>query len=210
MLKNIYLDIETSRFFQDPEVASLPRSKQLDMIAGGRVFAITYCNGVWYTWNDPRDLWAYLRGSLIITWNGNEFDIPVVQKAASLGGYDDPSLDPWYSLDLFAECRVRTGRWYKLGFIAEGNLGRGKSGDGQSAAEWFRSGEIERVEAYCRDDVQLLVDLYHVAQTTGLLLPPKPNDVRDANPDITFRLFLNGSKWRLLANEAEIDQSTVG
>lgn len=199
-MTNVYLDTEVSRFFADPDIKALPRSRQLDAIAASFGVGVTYSErDGWQTWTNAAELWSHLIGKRIISWNGTAFDVPVIQKAANLAGYPDAALNPWSELDLFAECRTRTGRWYKLGQIAEANLGRGKIGDGQSASEWLRTGDFERAAAYCKDDVQLVIDLHLVAQREGLLLPPKSGDTRDPNFDTTYRLWLNedGSQWRL-------------
>lgn len=213
-MNNIYLDIETTRFFQDEAIKALPRSHQLDAIAESFGVAVTFeARNGWQTWTNPALLWAYLVGQRIVSWNGTAFDVPVIQKAANLAGYPDAALNVWSELDLFAEARTRTGRWYNLGQIAEANLGKGKSGDGQSAAEWLRAGDFDRAAAYCKDDVQLVVDLHLIAQREGLLLPPKPNDTRDRAPDTTYRLWLSesGDQWRLRdeTNGREIDSQGI-
>src|SRR5262245_13339643 len=113
----IYLDIETVRFFSDPDIKRLPRTQQIGALAAYFGVALTYDEQAgWRTWTPQqvKDLWAALRGQTICGWNIVSFDVPVVQGAAVLAGYSDPGLDPWYAFDLFAEIRTRTGRWYKL------------------------------------------------------------------------------------------------
>lgn len=144
--------------------------------------AITYDDAHgWREWwpNDMAALWDALRGQRIVGWNVIGFDVPVIQQAVRNLGAPDPALDAWFALDLLAEIRDATGRWYKLEEVAHANLGRGKSGDGQQAAEWLRSGDpalVGRAVGYCMLDVQLVIDLHEMARTSGLTLPPRERD----------------------------------
>lgn len=207
----IYLDTETTRFFQDPEIARLPRAQQIPALAAYIGVAVTYdaVTG-WRTWwpGDMATLWMTLRGNQIAGWNVILFDVPLIRQAAALAGMSDPGLDPWTTLDLFAEIRTRTSRWYKLEEIAVANLGHGKSGDGQAASEWLRSGDADltrRAAEYCRLDVQLVIDLHQLAQTTGLACPARGKD----NDPVAYRYWTNadGSRWQLAADGgAVLDQ----
>lgn len=200
----IYCDVETTKFFADPEIARLPRARQIPALAAHVGVAVTYdaAHGYSAWWPDEIvALWKVLRHNQIAGWNVIHFDVPLIQQAAQLAGLPDPALDPWTALDLFAECRRHTGRWYKLEDIAQANLGRGKSGDGQQAAEWLRSGDAalrEKAAEYCRLDVELVVELHRHAQEFGLLLPPRPRDALG-----TYRLWISadGSAWRLAGEE---------
>lgn len=183
----IYLDIETLDFFADAHIKSLPRAEQLTAMRFG--IAVTY-NDVadeWLEWTPDQlpDLWAYLRyahsDAPVAGWNIAEFDWPVIRNNVARFGdailYHgrQPELD-----DLFQRIKAKTGRWYKLEVVAQTNLGRGKSADGQQAAEWLRewseSGDQEALRKaldYCRLDVELERDLYlHLAQQP-LRLPPR-------------------------------------
>lgn len=197
----VYCDVETTRFFSDPEIARLPRAAQIPALATYVGVALTYDQvSGWRTWwpQDMPALWAVLRGNQIAGWNVIHFDVPLIQQAAALAGVSDPGLDPWTALDLFAEIRTRTSRWYKLEEIAQANLGRGKSGDGQLAAEWLRSGDpilAQHAADYCRLDVQLVRDLHQIAGDLGLLLPARGKDTDPA----LYRYWINddGSRWQL-------------
>jgi DEAD/DEAH box helicase domain-containing protein len=64
------------------------------------------------------------------------------------------------TLDLLAEVHRLAGRRFKLDDLCAETLGARKSGTGAESLAWWRSGERERVVAYCRDDVALTRDLY--------------------------------------------------
>lgn len=177
----IFFDIETRDFFDDPKIAALPRAQQLAALRFG--VAVTYDDAAdeWREWlpDDLPALWAYLVNQDVCGWNIIAFDMPVIHYNLSrLHNYPAADLDPMGAVfDLFGDIRWATNRWYKLGVVAEANLGRGKTADGQQAAEWLRSDDPalwRKAATYCRDDVQLVVDLWRkLERGEWLLLPPR-------------------------------------
>lgn len=193
----IYLDVEVMDWFQDLEIAKLPRWKQHAALRFG--LATTYIdNGRdaqgqedsgWSTWGsaDLAYLWRELTTSTgpIIGWNSDEFDIPYLIVQAVRGSL---TTNPWSelpdSLDLMALIRRESKRldgkerWYKLDTIAYANLGRGKISHGDEAAAWLRSGDpelIRKAADYCRDDVQLVLDLHQkLLSGEPLICPARP------------------------------------
>lgn len=199
----LYLDIETTDWLTDPHIKSLPREGQLAAMRLG--CAVTY-NSVaneWIDWMSVLDLWPYCRfpDTTIVGWNIIDFDWPVLRANAErvspeLGSY---GVDPQF-LDLFAEIRRTTGRWYKLEDVCRANLGRGKIGDGQMAAQWLRSSDlnlIRRAVDYCRYDVELVVSLHsRLLSGDRLRLLPRP-----------ARGELNELLWTLDGHERLPDES---
>jgi hypothetical protein len=211
----IVLDIETLDFFDDPHIKRLPRPIQLLAMQFGCAYTYDTTADMWVSYwpvdhNTPLPpdesvlcdrhalmaLWRRLINQTILGWNLFEFDMPYIMLHINKLGYEgDAWLDPMSIIDLMAIIKRATrpfgkDRWYKLGDIAQVNLGRGKLGDGRQAAEWLRSGDpalVARAAAYCREDVQLCLDLFRLSQTTGLLLPARPE--RDEESDL--RLWLD-------------------
>lgn len=187
-MRTIYLDIETTRWFDAPELAHLPRWQQIAHLPIGIIITWDADQG-WREWRQEQTpaLWAELTApaTQVVTWNGDEFDLPVIAVAARSSGYGGtPEVDPLTSFDLMAWIIKESkrldgkGRWYKLDVIAQANLGRGKLADGKQAAVWLASGsEADRAQAlaYCRDDVQILRDL-HARLLAGepLICPARP------------------------------------
>jgi hypothetical protein len=193
----IYLDIEILDWFQDPEIAKLPRWRQHAALRFG--LATTYIdNGRdaqgqedigWTTWwpDSIKALWLDICRSSgpLVTWNGDEFDIPYLIVQAVREGI---TTDPWQqlpeSLDLMSLIRRESKRmegkerWYKLEAIAYANLGRGKIGHGDEAAAWLRSGDpalIAQAADYCRDDVQIVKELHErLLSGLPLICPARP------------------------------------
>ncbi len=133
---------------------------------------------------DLADLWRCLINQTIVGWNIFDFDLAflMLHVNAETDYPGDPWLDPMTIIDLMDILKRATRpygkeRWYKLQDISMANLGRGKAGTGQDAAVWLRSGDpdlVRQAAAYCREDVQLVIDLLQLAQTTGLLCPARP------------------------------------
>lgn len=177
-----YLDIETLDFFADPAIKALPRDEQLRAIRFG--IAVTYNDqsDEWSEWL-PDQLWdlrQYLHADIVAGWNIIEFDMLVIEHNLRRVGH---ILDESTTItnDLFHAIKAKTGRWYKLDLIAQINLGRAKSADGQQAALWLRDWHTTGNDAalrqaldYCRLDVELERDLYlHLASGKPLRLPPR-------------------------------------
>jgi DEAD/DEAH box helicase domain-containing protein len=58
----------------------------------------------------------------------------------------------------------------KLEDLAAATLGAGKLGDGLEAVQWFREGEMEKLAAYCKQDVQVTYGIYRFGKERGYVL----------------------------------------
>lgn len=184
----IYLDLETLDWFQDPAIAVLPRWQQLAAVRFG--IAVTWDEGNGFrTWLPEQlaDLWRELIAlQPAVGWNIDEFDLPKLAIDALRTG---ASRDPWTeiggTIDLMTLIRKEAKRledkerWYKLATIAEANLGRSKTGSGEQAVVWLRSGDRDQffqAISYCHEDVQLVRDLHGLLLNgVGLICPPRPD-----------------------------------
>lgn len=188
----IYLDIETLDFFQDPHIAALPRGDQIAAIRFGCAVTHDSVAETWREWLDADDLLRYLRHgrSSLCGWNIIDFDLPVIGNSAK--SQSGPA--SIQAIDLFDLIRQATGRWYKLDVVAQENLGRQKLSHGQQATEWLRSGDpaqMAKALEYCREDVQLVVDLHQLLlDGEALRLPPRL--ARREENEILFSLDANG------------------
>ena len=115
-------------------------------------------------------LWPILeRADMLIGFNSDAFDIPLLNR------YYPGDLSHLRSLDLLTEVQKVLGRRIRLQSLAEATLGKGKSGDGLKASEWWKEGKKEKVREYCIEDVRLTRELFDYAVTHGVL---KYNDLR--------------------------------
>ncbi len=118
-----------------------------------------------FTQEEFGKLWPILENvDMFITFNGDHFDIPLLNK------YYPGDLFKIKSLDLLKEMHKSAGRRMKLDQIAEGTLGVNKSGHGLDAIRWWRDGEVDKVKKYCLDDVRITKDLYEYALKEGKLI----------------------------------------
>ena len=152
-MRKIVFDIETSNIF----------SADLDISV---VCVYEYENDKYSSFTEEQfgDLWKIIeKTDMFITYNGDHFDIPLLNK------YYPGDLLKIKSLDLLKELRESAGRRMKLDQIAEGTLGINKSGGGLDAVKWWREGQIDKVIKYCIDDVKITKDVYDYALKNGKL-----------------------------------------
>ena len=159
-MRAITLDIETKNTFQDVS-SNDPKDLDISVVCTHDSFDGSYKS---FLEADFGSLWSLLeQADMIITWNGDHFDIPLLNK------YYQGDLTRIKSLDLMKEVQDVLGRRLKLDSVGEATLGRNKSGHGLQAIEWWNSGEIDKIIKYCIDDVKLTRELYDFAATNGHL-----------------------------------------
>ncbi len=177
-MRKIVLDIETKNTFQ--EVGSNDPTK-LDI---SLLVIYDYRDKKYSTFTQENfaDLWKILEDTdLIIGYNSDYFDIPLLNK------YYSGDLLAVGSLDLLNEIRKSLGKAVRLDNIAEATLGVGKSGHGLQAIEWWKAGEIKKIEKYCQQDVKVTKDLYEYAMKNKKM---KYKDLLD-----TVEFDVNTEKW---------------
>jgi len=128
------------------------------------------------------DLWPiFERADVLVGFNSNHFDIPILNK------YYAGDLTKIRSIDLLVEVKNVLGRRLKLDSIAEGTLGRKKTGNGMDAITWWENGEYEKVKQYCIEDVRITKDVYEYALKNGKL--------RYSDYGVKKDIPLDVSKW---------------
>lgn len=137
-----------------------------------------------YSREELPQLWPILEhADFLIGFNSDSFDIPLLNR------YYPGDLSHIPSLDLLVEVQKVLGRRIRLQSLAEATLGRGKSGDGLKAGEWWREGKKDLVREYCIEDVRLTRELYDYAMKHGKL---KYKDLREKRD-----IKLDTSEWGL-------------
>ena len=127
------------------------------------------------------NLWPILeRADMLIGFNSDTFDIPLLNR------YYPGDLSHVRSLDLLAEVQKVLGRRIRLQSLAEATLGRGKTGEGLKASEWWKEGKKDEVAKYCIEDVRLTRDLYDYALAHGVLKYKDLLDIRDIKLDTSL------------------------
>ena len=100
---------------------------------------------------------------LIIGFNIRRFDMPVLQP------YVPFSVTSLPMLDIMEEVVKNLGHRLSLESLAQATLGRGKSGHGLDALQWFKEGRFDLITKYCLDDVKLTKELYDYGKAHGRL-----------------------------------------
>ena len=153
-MRTIVFDIETTNFFTDTGSTD-PVSLDMSCVCIYDYETDTYLS---FTKETLKDLWPiFEKADMFITYNGDHFDIPILNK------YYSGDLTKIKSLDLLKEVRNSLGRRLKLDSLAEATLGRHKTGHGSDANVWWREGLHQKVIDYCIEDVRITKDIYEYA-----------------------------------------------
>lgn len=156
-MRKITLDIETIGEFTRGQAD--PAQLELALIAIHDSDTDEFSS---YLQDELPKLWPILeKADLIIGYNSDHFDIPILNK------YYSGNLASIRSVDLLKEVKNVLGRRLKLQSIAEATLGHGKTADGLTAMKWWKEGRVEDVRAYCIEDVRVTKDLYEYALKNG-------------------------------------------
>ncbi len=155
-MRKIVFDIETKNFSNDTEKIDLALVAIYDSLTD------SYSS---YLEDELNKLWPILEhADMLIGFNSDNFDIPILNK------YYPGDLAQIRSLDILREIKNSYGRRMRLDQLAEGTLGKNKSGHGSDAINWWQQGDVEKVRNYCIDDVRLTRELYDYALANNKLI----------------------------------------
>lgn len=153
-MRKITFDIETSNIFSDVG-SNNPADLDLAVICVHDSETDEYTS---YTQETLSELWPLLeKADMFITFNGDHFDIPLLNK------YYPGDLTAIKSLDLLKEVKNSLGKRIKLDTIAEATLGKKKIADGLQSLRWWREGKKDKVIEYCIEDVRITKQVYDYA-----------------------------------------------
>ncbi len=114
--------------------------------------------------DDLQSVWPILeRADALVTYNGDNFDIPLLNK------YYHGDLTQIKSIDILASIRSSLGRRIKLDSVASATLNTKKSADGLQAVRWWREGKIKEIMKYCEQDVKVTKKLFDFALINGFV-----------------------------------------
>jgi DEAD/DEAH box helicase domain-containing protein len=123
-------------------------------------------------------LWPLMeKADVLVGWNSDHFDIPLLNK------YTELDLNKIKSLDLMNELKKSVGRRIKLDHVAEATLGENKSAHGLQAIVWWRNGEKQKVVNYCIQDVAVTRKIYEYALENKSLKYTKDGAIIEADVD---------------------------
>lgn len=189
-MRKIIFDIETKNTFQDVGKTD-PIFLDLSVIC---VYDSETNEYKTFTEEELHSLWPLLeKADMLIGYNSDHFDIPILNK------YYSGDLTRIKSLDLLKEIKNSLGRRLKLDSVAEGTLGKKKTGYGLEAVTWWKSGEIEKVKKYCEEDVRITKELYDYAFKNNSLKYKDMNKIQEIKLDtINWEKYKNSSMTHTL------------
>jgi len=98
---------------------------------------------------------------LVIGYNIRGFDLVILEAY----GLNLSRLDVF---DIMYDVQTLTRqKFLKLETIAQGTLNAGKSADGLMAVEWWKTGEIDKIIQYCKQDVEVTRDIFEYGRKNG-------------------------------------------
>lgn len=191
MSHEVVLDIETQNSFAD--VGGYQNTTKLRISVVG-VYYYETDEYIAYEEHELPALWKRLeKASRIIGYNSRNFDLPIMNT------YYPGDLLSFPQLDLLEEIRNTLGFRLKLDDVAAATIGVRKSGHGLQAIEWWKQGEIDKIKAYCLDDVKVTKNVYEYGIRHGALayvdgfgtrkaIPVNFKPIEEAKPKINFSL----------------------
>ena len=157
------LDLETQ--FSAQEVGGWHRAREM-RVSCAVLFDSSSGRFIHFLEKDMDNLLEMLlEMDLVVGFNIKGFDYRVLSRYVSA-----PILKRITTLDILHEVRARLGYRLSLDHLASSTLGAKKAGNGLLALKWWKAGEIQKVIAYCREDVRLTRDLFLYGHEKGYLL----------------------------------------
>jgi DEAD/DEAH box helicase domain-containing protein len=173
-MRKITFDLETRNFFTDVG-SNDPTDLDISVICIHDSLDDSYKS---FMQEDFNKLWPILeQADMFITWNGDHFDIPLLNK------YYPGDLTKIKSLDLMKEVQKTLGRRLKLDTVAEATLNRNKTAAGAEAVEMWNKKEYDRLISYCTEDVRITKEIYDFAITFKHLKYKDLGNIKDIRID---------------------------
>lgn len=129
----------------------------------------------------------------LVGFNSDHFDIPILNK------YYPGDLSKIRSIDLLKEISEVLGRRVRLDAVAEGTLGKKKSGSGLQAMQWWKEGNLKKLREYCLKDVQVTKEIFDHVLKNGTLTFKELG--------IKKEVKLNTSKWLVESPTAKLTKT---
>jgi DEAD/DEAH box helicase domain-containing protein len=162
VLKKIVLDLETQKLFE--EVGGRGKNHLLKISVVGIYDYSTDKYQIFREHEIPKLSSILQTADQIIGYNIKDFDFEVLRP------YLNFNVDDLPYCDLLVEINKALGHRIKLEDVAQGTLGKGKSGNGKEAILYFRQGRFDLLEKYCLDDVKITKQAYDYAFKNHKLL----------------------------------------
>lgn len=162
MLKKIVFDLETQKEFA--EVGGRGKNHLLKVSVCGVYDYQTDRYMIFEEHELPKMATMFQTADQLIGYNSIDFDNEVLRPYLNFNISEVPHLD------LLQEVERVLGHRIKLESIAQGTLGKGKSGNGKEAIVYYKNKRMDLLKKYCLDDVKITKQIYDYALKNGKLL----------------------------------------
>jgi len=157
-IREVYYDVETQHSAE--EVGGWGNVHLMKVAV-----AVSWCESDGFrVWDEPSmpQFISYLgEFNRVVSFNGDGFDSRV------LSYYGDVGLIRKKSFDILTDLKRSLGHRLRLDSLAQATLGVGKTADGMMSLQWWKEGRIDEIIRYCKDDVQVLIDLVAYGRKKG-------------------------------------------
>ncbi len=150
--KIVVFDLETQKSFD--QVGGRDGTRELKMSVGVVYNFLTDSYRIYRERDVEQMIEDIFSAEMVIGYNHVGFDYKV------LSAYTHRDFDTLRSLDMMCVVEKNLGFRVKLDNLVSCTIGSHKAGDGLQALEWFRQGEWDKLEYYCKEDVRLTKELY--------------------------------------------------
>ena len=159
MTNILYFDLETQKTFD--EVGGRHNIRRLGLSVG-----VTYSTADQdYHVYKEADVDALARdlsqGDLVVGFNVLRFDYEVLRAYSDYPFHEIPTVDMLDHIYRTLGFRV------SLDSLASATLGENKSADGLAAVRWYKSGQMDKIIEYCKQDVKVTKELYESGKKNG-------------------------------------------
>lgn len=160
-LPEIFLDLETQRLAE--EVGGWNYKHRMGLSCAVTLNAQTQEFQNYLEADVPKLIMALQSAGCVVGFNLKNFDYVVLQP------YTKVELSRLPTLDLLEHIHSTLGFRLSLDTLGSATLDANKSADGVQAVRWYKAGEMEKLLAYCRQDVLLTQRLYLFGKEHGFL-----------------------------------------
>lgn len=183
MAAPLVFDVETKHSFA--EVNNDIRKLEVSVVA-----AYDYQTDQTYAFTEselPKLFNLFEKASVLVGYNSQHFDLVVLDE------YYVGDLFKFSHFDILEDIKEKIGHRYPLDDLIRATLGKGKTGHGLQAINFFREGKMKELIQYCQDDVRLTKELLDYGMKNGHVYLPTATS--------KTRLYVN---WQMIMkNKAE-------
>ena len=147
----IFFDLETQHLFSEVG-GRFPEKLKLSV---GVTYDVVRDRFFYFDENNIEDLFKdLLNADLVVGFNIHQFDWLVLKP------YCQEKFNKIKSFDILEYIHNKLRFRISLDNLAKSTLGHGKTADGFQAVAWFKEGEMDKIRDYCRQDVEIIRQLY--------------------------------------------------